>query len=194
MLPELCRGDFVLDDLIGMEKELMHSLTWLVNPVTAQSIAMHVLSLLPFGAPENTASTALFLAELSVCDYFFVTSKKSIVAIAAVMNASESAGFVSFESPHGAFENSYQNDLHTHIEKLLSDIGYITDWREISSARERLWSLYRHSSESALEQDMDLPIPPRKSFHDSSPQILQDNPSPTSFVNHRMYDFPDGSL
>mmetsp|Transcript_27026 Transcript_27026/g.56306 ORF Transcript_27026/g.56306 Transcript_27026/m.56306 type:complete len:348 (+) Transcript_27026:276-1319(+) len=194
LLPDLSRGDFGLDDLIGMERELVHSLTWLMNPVTTQSIAMHILSLLPFRAPVTIANTALFLAELSVCDYFFVTSRKSIVAIAAVMNASEPTRFGSFYPPHGAFQIPYQSDWHTHIEKLLSDMGYAIDWREVSSARERLWSLYRLSSESALEQNAEPPATPRKSSRDPPQHILQSNPSPTSCVGSNMCNFTDSSL
>ncbi|KAL7530857.1 hypothetical protein ACHAXR_003714 [Thalassiosira sp. AJA248-18] len=192
LLPDLSRGDFVLDDLVGMEKELVHSLTWLMNPATTQSVAMHILSLLPSGASRSTlndvASTALFLSELSVCDYFFVTSRKSTVAIAAVLNASESAGFVPFESPHGVFDIPYQHDWRIPIEKLVSDIGYHIDWHEISSARERLWRLYSQSSESAPEnQDVDPPIQSRKYSYGSSQQFCQDNPSPTSCIDHRMH-------
>eukprot|EP00571_Detonula_confervacea_P009607 CAMPEP_0172318214 /NCGR_PEP_ID=MMETSP1058-20130122/34187_1 /TAXON_ID=83371 /ORGANISM="Detonula confervacea, Strain CCMP 353" /LENGTH=357 /DNA_ID=CAMNT_0013032975 /DNA_START=109 /DNA_END=1182 /DNA_ORIENTATION=- len=194
LLPDLSRGDFVLDDLVGMEKEVTHSLAWLMNPATSQSIVMHLLSLLPSGAPrsiKSIASMALFLVELSVCDYFFVTSRRSIVAIAAMLNASESAGFIPFQSTHGADEIQYQNDWHTNIEGLLSDIGYFIDWLEISSARDRLWSLYRQSSESAPETYMDSPVPSRKTIHGSSAhqEILQDYPSPTTCIDHRMRGF-----
>lgn len=195
LLPDLSRGDFVLDDLVGMEKELMHSLAWLMNPATSQSIAMHMLSLLPSGAPRSPlnsiASMALFLVELSVCDYFFVTSRRSIVAIAAILNASESAGFIPYESTHGAVETPYQNEWHTNIERLLSDIGYFIDWHEISSARERLWNLYRQSSESTPETYMDTPVSSRKTTHDTSThqEIPRDHPSPTSCIDHGMHGF-----
>lgn len=186
LLPELSRGDFVLDDLVGMEKELVHSLTWLMNPATSQSIAMHMLSLLPHDSSvSNVASMALFFIELSVCDYFFVTLRRSIVAIAAVLNASESAGFVPVMYDRGGFEIPQRNDWHIHIEKLLSDIGYLADWREISSARDRLWSLYRQSSEPPPGQDiLETSTPPRKHAYGVSTQIPRDYPSPTSCVNH----------
>jgi len=186
LIPELSRGDFVLKDLIEMEKELVHSLTWLMNPATAQSIAMHIIYLLPSDAPTSTlndfASTALFFSELSVCDYYFVTSRKSVVAIAAVLNASESAGFGHFESIHGT------------IESLLSDTSYLIDWHAIASARERLWHLYKQSSESApVGQHEDSSIPRRKPIHDSSPQLLQGHPSPTSCIDYRIHGHSDNS-
>lgn len=194
LLPDLSRGDFELSDLIGMETELTHSLTWLMNPVSTQSIALQILSLMPCDYAPRTAlnyvaSMAVFLSELSVCDYYFVTSRKSIVAIAAVLNASETAGFVPFPSPDGAFGVPYRNDWHMHIEKLLCDVGYHIDWLEISSARERLWSLYRESSDPETEEqhEVDCPTsPPRKTTHVSS-HFLQDYPSPTSCADHRMH-------
>eukprot|EP00581_Thalassiosira_minuscula_P000706 CAMPEP_0183737462 /NCGR_PEP_ID=MMETSP0737-20130205/52073_1 /TAXON_ID=385413 /ORGANISM="Thalassiosira miniscula, Strain CCMP1093" /LENGTH=337 /DNA_ID=CAMNT_0025971747 /DNA_START=141 /DNA_END=1154 /DNA_ORIENTATION=+ len=193
LLPDLSRGDFALDDIIEMEKELVDSLTWLLNPVSPQSIAMHILTLLPFGVPRNIVDTSLFLAELSVCDYFFVTVRKSIVAIAAVMNACESAGCMCFESPRDAFGISH-HDLLTQIEKILLDIGYGVDWRELSSARERLWSLYRQSNELEPPQDAEPPSTPRKSTHDSSPHFVQDNLSPTSCSGVRTHGFSNHAL
>ena len=180
LLPELSRGDFLLGDIVVMEKELTHSLSWLVNPATPQSISMQILSLLPPDAPRTTlnhvAGMALFFSELSVCDYSFVTSRKSIVAIAAVLNAFESVCFTSYGSPNGPFHN---------VERLLSNIGYHFDWHEISSARERLWGLYRQSSDEPPVQEEDPATPlssPRKTNHDESP-------SPTSCVDHRMHGF-----
>ena len=192
LIPDLSRGDFALHDLVEMEKELTHSLTWLLNPATSQSIVMQMLALLPPTSGASTsslnsiASTALFLAELSVCDYFFVTSRKSTIAIAAYLNASESAGYIPFESHHGAFEVPYQNDWHVHIERLLSEIGYVINWQEVSAARERLWSLYRQSSESSDSAPHEQGITcssvssPRNSSRNSSQGYLHDYPSPTS--------------
>ena len=194
LLPELSRGDFALDDLVGMEKELTHSLTWLLNPVTPQSIVMNILALMPCSCVQRSslisvASMATFFVELSVCDYFFVTARKSIIAIAAVLNASEWAGFIPFESIQDCFENPYENDWYANIERLLSDIGYLIDWHEIASARDRLWSLYRQSSEYVQEQRQDMisPIPLQKGVHDPSAQeSFVDYPSPTSCIHNRM--------
>ena len=187
IIPDLSRGDFALDDLISMEKELTHSLTWLVNPTTPQNIILQVLALLHPGASLSSlnaiADKALFLAELSVCDYFFVTSRKSIVAVAALLNASESAGYVPFETSNG-----YRNDWHTDIESLLSDIGYNIDWHKVSATRERLWTLYRESTDPDSCLDiMKSPIASRMPVYDTSTT----NPSPTSCINHEVIWFSD---
>ena len=197
LIPDLSRGDFGLSDLVKMEKELTHSLTWLLNPTTTQSIVMQILSLLPpmHGSAAMTslnsiASTALFLSELSVCDYYFITTKKSTVAIAAYLNASESSGYAPFESQHGTFEVSYQNDWHAHLERLLSQVGYVINYQDVAAARERLWSLYRQSSESdteSPEQDIgcsSLSTPRSRSSRDATRQEVW--PSPTSVRDHGM--------
>jgi hypothetical protein len=189
IIPDLSRGDFALDDLISMEKELTQSLTWLVNPSTPQSIILQVLSLLHPGASTSSlnaiADKALFLAELSVCDYFFVTSRKSIVAVAALLNASESAGYIPFETSDG-----YRNDWHTDIENLLLDIDYNIDWHEVSSTRERLWTLYRESTEGTSGLDITRsPIPSMMPVHGNCSTQGMTNQSPTSCIHHEMQWF-----
>ena len=196
LLPDLSRGDFIMSDLLAMERELVHSLTWLLNPPTPQSMAIHMLSLLPFDAPrsvmDNITNTTLFLVELSVCDYSFVTTRKSIVAIAAVLNAAESLEFEPLDFQIDVC--SYQNDQHMHIEKMLLDIGYHVDWYEVTSVRDRLWSLYQQSSETMLRQRVHSPVTEtNKSIGDRS-ALLQGYPSPTSclspaFDNYGNQDF-----
>lgn len=186
LLPDLSRGDFCLEDLVGMEKELVHSLTWLLNPPTPQCMAVHILSLLPSdSAPRdvlhNITNTALFLIELSVCDYFFTTTSRSVVAIAAVLNAAETVGFDPFGFQMDAF--SYHNDFGMLIDSLMIEIGQRVGWCEVSSARDRLWNLYRQSSESTLQQRLVTPTTQSKPTEDiSSPSstLLQGYPSPTS--------------
>ena len=193
LLPDLSRGDFALADLIEMEKEVVHALTWLMNPATAQAIALHILSLLPSpprASMNSVASLALFFSELSVCDYYFVTSRKSMVAIAAVLNASESAGCSSFDYSCDSYEAPYHSDWHVQIERLLSDVGYRVDWHEVAAARERLWSLYRQSSasEEAAQNYGASPVSTTKpSYGQTSPQFLQEYPSPTTCVDHRLH-------
>jgi hypothetical protein len=186
IIPDLSRGDFALEDLISMEKELTKSLTWLVNPSTPQSIILQILSLLHPGASTSSlnaiADKSLFLAELSVCDYFFVTSRKSIVAVAALLNASESAGYIPFETSDG-----YRNDWHTDIENLLLDIGYDIDWHEVSCTRDRLWTLYMESTEDTSGLDITgSPIPSLMQVHGISSTQGMSNPSPTSCNHHEM--------
>lgn len=175
IIPDLSRGEITLGDIIGMEEVLTHSLTWLVNPCTPQGIVNHVLALLYPGGDAAAAALseisdkAHYLAELSVYDYYFVVTRKSIVSIAALLNASES--------------NEYRNDWHTDIENLLLAIGYNIDWREMSSTRERLWTLYRKSVEDKSGQRVVTPNPSPVLHETSSRNVMNDYPSPTS---HKM--------
>lgn len=176
LIPELSRGDFSHRDVIAKEKELIHSLTWLMNPTTAQCIVIQVLSLLhpciPTFIRNKMARSALFFTELAVCDYYFTTSRKSTIAIAAFLNASESAVFLPYEYSDCEFDIPFQNDWHAHIEEVCTHINFVIDWQDILSARDRLWSLYRESSESASQLITSSPI--------SSMKPVYDNPSPTS--------------
>ncbi len=181
LIPELSRGDFSHSDVITMEKELTHSLTWLMNPTTAQCIVLHILSLLrpstPTSIRNKIARSALFFTELAVCDYYFTTSRKSTVAIAAFFNASESVVFVPYEySDSEYYDIPFRNDWHAHLEEVCTNINFVIDWQEISSARDRLWSLYRESSESATQVITSSPI--------SSMKTVYNKPSPTSCTTH----------
>ncbi|KAL7538485.1 hypothetical protein ACHAWF_006144 [Thalassiosira exigua] len=193
LLPDLSRGDFVLDDLIEMESELVHSLTWLMNPATAQGIAMSILALFPSHSSLNkVASMALFFAELSVCDYYFVTSSKLVVAVASILNASDISGSVHFQFPYRRSNGLHKHDWHSNARNLLSDLDCYVNWDEVSSARGRLWSLYRESSESISEHEIvGSPMPAKKPGHNLSPRVIQDYPSPTSCRDNRAHEFPD---
>lgn len=172
-----------MGDLLAMENELVHSLTWLLNPPTPQAITMHMLSLLPHNLSrttlENVANICLYLIELSVADYFFVTTKKSIVAIAALLNATENQALQPLDGNN--IIASIHLDYHFHIEKMLIDMDYHADWFEITSVRDRLWDLYHQSIESTLNERVLSPVNHAKLEEESS--FLQGFPSPTSCLS-----------
>lgn len=180
LLPELSQGDFTMDDILAMEKELVHSLTWLLHPPTPQSIALYILSMLPpFGSTseaEKVTRIALFLIELSVCDFYFVNNRMSIIAIAAVLNATETLG---------AYFTTLHKGPRLHVEHLLLYLDYPVDWVAVSSARDRLWELYNRSDEAALHCIVSSRNPSvSKSIgytNQLSPKsVIQQTPSPTS--------------
>lgn len=163
LIPDLSQGDFAIGDLVSMEMEIVKSLTWLLNPATARCISVHILSLLereiPASILNKIASVAIFFNELSVCDYSFVTMRKSVIAIASLLNASE-------------------RDINVHlcIKKVLKDFGCRIDWYEVSFARERLWALHKQTCAASTR---------RSSIPFSMPEIPKTNdfPSPRS-TNH----------
>eukprot|EP00804_Cyclotella_cryptica_P021954 CCRYP_000909-RB/>CCRYP_000909-RB protein AED:0.30 eAED:0.30 QI:0/-1/0/1/-1/1/1/0/323 len=157
LLPSLSRGDFDQERLVEMENEMTHWLQWYLNQTTPQCMVLHLLSLLDEDKKEDSipsrilgqvADTALFLIELSVCDYHFVPIRTSMVAIAAILNAIEMVGLdLDNVSRDASSFFSYRNDLRRQMNHVLSSIHYKVNWVKVASARERLWCLYRNSSE-----------------------------------------------
>ena len=179
LLPDLSRGDFDNARIVRMENEITHWLNWYLNQSTSQCMAVYILSLLkdiPHSVLQNITDMALFLIEVSVCDYDFVTVKNSVIAIAALLNATEKVGFDLCDFERDAF--SYRNDFRYQINCIISSIDYKVDWSEVSSARYRLWSLYRHSNECSMHQSVTItpPSPPKRT-------IAEGVSSPTSVVD-----------
>lgn len=148
-----------------MENEITHWLQWYLNQSTPQSISLYLLSLLkdvPSSALQNVTDMVVFFIELSVCDYEFVTVRNTVIAIAAVLNASEKeVGFDLCDFSSDVFV--YRNDFREQIKDILSTIDYEINWVEIESARDRLWSLYHHSTESSVLESTP-PAPPKRSI------------------------------
>lgn len=118
-------------------------------------MAMYLLSMLkdvPDLALQNVLDTALFLIEISICDYEFVTLRNSAIAIAAVLNAIDTLGVDMCDFESDAF--SCTNEFRYQIIEVLSSIDYKVMWKEVRSARVRLWSLYRQSTACSRHQDM----------------------------------------
>ena len=159
---------------------MTHWLNWYLNQSTPQSMAVYLLSLLPDDIPssilQNVSDMAFFLIELSVCDYYFVTERNSLVAIAAILNSIEKVGFDLCDFQNDTF--SYRNNFRKQIGDVISSIRYKVDRDKVASARERLWSLYRHSTECSQQSMMMLtpPIAPKRS-------LVQGISSPTSCVD-----------
>lgn len=89
-LTQLCIEDFHHEDITLMEITILKSLKWMVNPPTTVDFIHQAFRLLPvnIGAPVRSAILELscYLAELSVCDSFFVGIPRSVIAVAAISN------------------------------------------------------------------------------------------------------------
>ena len=198
LLPCLSRGDFDVSDVVQMEKEITHSLAWMLNPVTPQSIARYILALLPkIDAPGHTmdklVKMALYFAELAACDYYFVCTRSSVIAIAGVLNASDAVDIGSYDSSLDPLP--YRNEWQTHnVERLLFGMGYAVDWREVANARDRLWRLHKLSTESSSsEMSVDSPIPRPKSTRGASATDIKHDfhgfPSPSCCIDEQFFNF-----
>jgi len=89
---ELSRGNFTVDHIVSMESVILRTLSWQLHPPTPLTFVNHLLLMIP-NEPKNSEQIitlheiSLFLTELSVCDYFFVTRKPSSIAMACILNA-----------------------------------------------------------------------------------------------------------
>lgn len=144
ILSDLSRGEFDAQDITEMESTISSNLKWRLHPPTALNFVSTVLMHSPptcLKSPhiENSGDAvldfAMFFAELSVCDYYFVMQRPSSVALASVLNAMEGLGFLA---------SSYLS----YVRELSSNLGGTRhDAPEVVETRERLWNLYERSEE-----------------------------------------------
>jgi len=75
----ISRGYFLAEHIVAMEDSMLQALSWHVHPSTPRAFCWEMMRLV---SPELTprirhdiGNLAIFLTELSVCDYYFVTRK-----------------------------------------------------------------------------------------------------------------------
>lgn len=89
-LTELSRSQFTGADIEEMEIKILQSLSWLVHPPTVVDFISHLLKFLPpsvsMPVRQNVFELSRYMAELSVCDPFFMEHHSSTVAFAAIIN------------------------------------------------------------------------------------------------------------
>lgn len=89
-LASLSRGQFGPQNIEQMEWELMNALGFKLHPPTLFAFVSHLLLLFPndvhHSVRKDLFEVAIYMAELSVCDSFFVRYSASTVAMAALIN------------------------------------------------------------------------------------------------------------
>ena len=92
-LASLSRGQFGSEHIEQMEWRIMNALGWRLHPPTLFAFVSHLLMLFPgdvhHSVRKELFEVAIYLAELSVCDSFFVKFPASAVAMAAIINVME---------------------------------------------------------------------------------------------------------
>mmetsp|Transcript_20972 Transcript_20972/g.45626 ORF Transcript_20972/g.45626 Transcript_20972/m.45626 type:complete len:590 (+) Transcript_20972:196-1965(+) len=99
-LAMLSRGQFGPDSIVEMEKSLLRALNWKLHPPTLFFLINMLLELIPTtqedpndgikkSIRDDLFEAAMYLAELSVCDVFFVEHQipSSTIALAAICTA-----------------------------------------------------------------------------------------------------------
>lgn len=166
-LTQLSRGQFGPRDIERMELEILKDLTWLVHPPSTVEFTTLFLKFLPpeVGMALRTEifEQSRYLAELAVCDPFFMDCESSTIAFAAILNVLESNSSqinISYES-----RERYFRDLHIHI-------GLQRGKPCIRNARERLLKMhYATKSSETARQDKENSRPPQHtSKHTEQPR------------------------
>lgn len=92
-IAKLSRDQFFAQDIEVMELEMLTSLSWLMHPPTTVDFLSHLLMFLPT-SDSSTLRHQIFqmsryMAELSICDPYFIEVSPSITSIASILNVLE---------------------------------------------------------------------------------------------------------
>ncbi|GMH67560.1 hypothetical protein TrST_g12343 [Triparma strigata] len=145
-LIKLSRGVFKNTDLKSMEKAMLRHLKWHLHPPTPPSFVRIFLQFFPRveGDDDRVITSILELSEwnceLSVCEYYFIKFKPSVVAISAILNACERSHTPPSKENVAKFEASVQDVL-----------GFPTESDDIRNCRDSLMRMY---DASGIEDDL----------------------------------------
>lgn len=150
-LAELSRGEFEMSHISEMETIILQTLQWKVNPPTAQCFVNAFYNYLP--VPQEPVSIAIyqratFFVELALYDYTFVTKERTLLALAAIINAMEGMNEATVSLQQQA----------SFAEVIAMTFGLKFSHEEIESARNRLWYVYsmsaQYKDDDSLAPDM----------------------------------------
>lgn len=160
----LGRGHYTADQLKAMEVDVLQRLQWLLNPPTPQAFVSYLLELFPVEEKTEINDIALYIIELSVHDYYLISSKPSVLAISALSNAARMLGH----------SDEWMSDIQ---EDLLRHDGY-EEAINIDACKNRLDRLYTNTG-TKLEDFVDVTS---LNNGNHSGEIIRE-PSPTSVIN-----------
>lgn len=87
----LGRGRIKKDDIVKTESDILQALEWWISPPTVISALGYFISFIEKDGDAKTRQDvedlARYLGEVSVCDYFFVTKKRSSIALACLFSS-----------------------------------------------------------------------------------------------------------
>ena len=157
VVEDLSRGQFGEEDVVGMELIMLRSLSWKLHPPTPVNYVLRMIALNPSSSKsiqefdiEGVKHLAVFFVELSSWDYFFVTQKQSMIALAAIMNAMECLGlFRPLQCQQTGCLSRKNSSIFNYVQMLFDTMNIDCDGLAILECRDRLWNSYRHSEEYA---------------------------------------------
>ena len=178
----ISRGYFHAEHILAMEETMLHALSWHLHPPTSRAFCWEMMRLV---SPDissrirhDVGNLAIFLTELSVCDFYFVTRKPSSIAIASIINAIElyghkPAGDGSRLTGPKKIEPKYKIHYLQNVVRIGIDIA---DDDEIIECYERLRDMYIEGGYTPTPEDEDDVLPDtaniKKRKRDDSDTIL----------------------
>jgi len=159
-------------EFIAMEKHILSSLRWKMNPPTPRAFIEYFFTLFPASnirpfCRNNLFEISQYYAELSVCDSFFVRCKPSHVALASVLIAIEKECCIPLKGT-----------LHAFLGKIAQDTNLDYAWSDIIGLVKRLDELY-----SIAEGEIENYVASTFSLKESDFSSKK-NPSPTSIIDY----------
>ena len=144
-LSNLSRGQFFPPDIEEMEFRILSNLDWMVHPPTVVSFVSHFLLFLPqvhSSVRKDIFELARYLAELSICDAFFVDCSSSTIAYSAVLNVMDDISLSRISA--GA--------RHRFLAELYERVGLDHRTDDVRTARERLREIFASSMGYDLQE------------------------------------------
>lgn len=147
-LAELSRGEFQAEHIAQMERIILSTLDYRMNPPTVQAFILHLRAIFPAmdaATADEIYTRAIFYSELCVYDYSFVTERRYQIAVACVLNA-----FLDFEGE--CIAEQLQNEF---LALLSANLCVEVNVETLQKTRGRLWYLYGCSPESQIDENVD---------------------------------------
>ena len=150
-LSQLSRGEFEPAHIIEMEQIILKTLDWRLHPPTAQCFINALYGFLPSTSrlvARAIHQRATFFAELALFDYSFVAQTRSVIALAAILNAME-----------GMDEKVVSKAQQVQFVQTLREtvkIDYPEDMVDL--IRNRLWFIYSQSLQYEADAEDLAPV------------------------------------
>ena len=133
----LARVYYTVEHVVIMESSMLRALGWHVHPPTSLAFIRDFMRLvsgeISYSARLDVNELAGFLAELSVCDYWFATQRPSSIALAALINAIELQGSYKIDP-------KYKDEFLQ--QAVIVGIDFGKDGNEIIACYKRLRAMY----------------------------------------------------
>lgn len=180
-LAELSRGEFQPEHVAQMERIILSTLDYRMNPPTVQSFIQHLRTLFPTmdsAVADAVYKRATFYAELCIHDYTFVTDHRYQIAVACIINA-----FIDVEGE--CIASQLQKDF---LATLKASLCVDVDLTTLGKSQERLWYLLSCSAESQFDENQPLnDLSERSIKHGSNTEQASCSYSPVSVAIRGRY-------